>query len=86
MADSRVELLLTLHCACWNPTARAWTDDLGFLHACHLELRRAAAAQNPGDLERQPGRWTLAEHAFSAANHDTYHAEQIRLRRMNEDA
>lgn len=66
-----------------KPTARAWKVDLALLHQAHLELRRAVAALEPADLEQKWGRWTLAEHAFGAANHDLYHAGQIRLlRRM----
>jgi hypothetical protein len=62
-----------------KPTARAWKEDLVLLHQAHLELRRAVDALEPADLEQKWGRWTLAEHAFGAANHDLYH-EASRLR------
>lgn len=69
------------------PTAKTWKEDLRLLQACHLELRQAVAGLNPEDLERTSGRWTLAEQALGVANHDIYHAGQIRLlRRMKEDA
>lgn len=65
------------------PTAKAWKEDLVLLHQAHLELRRAVGALRPQDLKQKSGRWTLAEHAFGVANHDLYHAGQIRLlRRM----
>jgi hypothetical protein len=68
-----------------KPTARTWKEDLAFLHGVHMELRQAVSALKPQDLKRKSGRWTLAEHAFGAANHDIYHAGQIRLlRRMQE--
>jgi hypothetical protein len=64
----------------------AWKEDLAFLHEIHLELRQAVSALKPQDLNQKSGRWTLAEHAFGAANHDIYHAGQIRLlRRMQEN-
>jgi hypothetical protein len=69
-----------------KPTLKAWKEDLGLSEKYHLELCQAVAALKPGDLDKKSGRWTLAEHAFGAANHDTYHAGQIRLRRMKEDA
>ncbi|MER3554950.1 MAG: hypothetical protein C4331_11565 [Meiothermus sp.] len=70
-----------------KPTLKAWKEDLGLLEKCHLELRQAVAALKPEDLNKKSGRWTLAEHAFGAANHDIYHAGQIRLlRRMKGDA
>ncbi|MBF6594808.1 MAG: DinB family protein [Thermaceae bacterium] len=68
-----------------KPTPKAWKEDLGLLEQYHLELRQAVAALKAKDLEQKSGRWTLAEHAFGAANHDIYHAGQIRLlRRMKE--
>lgn len=69
-----------------TPTAKAWKEDLEFLERCHLELRQAVAELEPARLDTKSGRWTLAEHAFGAANHDIYHAGQIRLlRRMQEN-
>jgi hypothetical protein len=69
-----------------NPSIRAWKEDLAFLHQVHLELRQAVSVLNPQDLNRKSGRRTLAEYVFGAANHDIYHAGQIRLlRRMQED-
>lgn len=63
------------------PTAGAWKADLELLHACHLELRAAVERLEPARLDEKSGRWTLAEHAFGAANHDVYHAGQVRLLR-----
>lgn len=64
-----------------NPSARAWKADLELLYAYHLELRKAVEQLKPKQLTHKSGRWTLAEHAFGVANHDIYHAGQIRLLR-----
>lgn len=67
-------------------SAQAWKEDLALLHQVHCEMRLAVGTLTPQDLGRRSGRWTLAEHVFGAANHDIYHAGQIRLlRRMQEN-
>lgn len=64
-----------------EPSPKAWKADLELLQHYHLRLREAVQSLRPDQLDHQSGRWTLAEYAFGAANHDIYHAGQIRLLR-----
>lgn len=70
-----------------NPTAKAWREDLEFLDSYHRDLLSAVRSLEPGQLDQRSGKWCIEEHILGAANHDIYHAGQIRLlRRMQEDS
>ena len=61
--------------------AADWRRDLVFLGKCHKELLATVAGLDAGQLEQSAGRWTVQETIFGVANHDIYHAGQIRLLR-----
>lgn len=62
-------------------TEKAWKADVAFLKQCHLDLRSAVESLDASRLEARPTRWQIREYVIGAANHDTYHAGQIRLLR-----
>lgn len=62
-------------------TQRAWRADLALLEDMHRMLREAAAAVQPGELDRPSAQRGVTRRALltGVAAHDLYHAGQIQL-------
>ena len=70
-----------------QPTLRAWKEDLLLLDEAHQQLRQTLSNFD-SSLLNQPAtsRWTYEDLLRGIANHDLYHAGQIRLlRRLYEE-
>ena len=64
-----------------NQTTRALRQDLAMLDEMHRELRGAAAAVRPADLDKGSAQRGVTKRALltGVAAHDLYHAGQIQL-------
>lgn len=70
-----------------RPTLRAWKEDLALLDDCHQQLRQVITHLDGSQLlQLATPRWTYEDLLRGIANHDLYHAGQIRLlRRLYEE-
>ncbi len=70
------------------PTQKLWQEDLALLEKTHLLLLKTVAREKPKHLNDMLGsEFTRADTILGAANHDVYHAGQVRLlRRMHADS
>jgi uncharacterized damage-inducible protein DinB len=61
--------------------AKAWKDDLQLLDECHRSMRKAIASipESKLNIKSPNSKYTNVAIIYGIANHDIYHAGQIRL-------